>query len=82
MGELHTGPKHPLSGADPESYFDLHMIPPGYQPKGEGDCGYLAQYNQAYSGQVGLVRHGWSGTPIINPRVGETRQIWLAIHLG
>ena len=29
------------------------MVPPGYQPKGEGDCGYLEQYNQAYSG--GLV---------------------------
>ena len=26
MGELHTGPKHPLSGADPESYFDLHVV--------------------------------------------------------
>ena len=45
MGELHVGPKHPLSGSDPESYLD--------QPKGEGDCRYLAQYNQAYSGQVG-----------------------------
>ena len=55
MGELHTGPRHPLSGADPESYFDLHMVPPGYQPKGDGDCGCLAQYDQAYSGRVGLV---------------------------
>ena len=27
MGELHTGPKHPLSGADPESYFDHHVVP-------------------------------------------------------
>ena len=54
MGELHTGPKHPLSGADPESYFNLHVVPPGYQPKGEGDCEYLAQYDHTYSGQVGL----------------------------
>ena len=45
MGELHTGSKHPLSDADPESEFDLHVVPSGYQPKGEGDCGYLAQYN-------------------------------------
>ena len=58
MGELHSGQRHPLSGADPESYFDLLLVPPGYQPKGEGDCGYLAKYNQAYSGQVGLIGLG------------------------
>ena len=58
MGELHTGPKHSLSGADHESNFDLHEVALGYQPKGEGDCGYLAQYNQAYSGRVFLVRLG------------------------
>ena len=40
-------PKHPLSGADPESYFNLHMIPPGYQPIEEGDYSYQTQYNQA-----------------------------------
>ena len=87
MGELHAGPKHPLSGADPESYVDLHVVPTGHQPKGEGDCGYLAQYNQAYSGRVGLISLGrlptWeSGTPIINPQVGEAHQPWLATHLG
>ena len=27
MGELHNGPKHLLSGADPEPYFDLHVVP-------------------------------------------------------
>ena len=58
MGELHDGPKHPLSGADPKSYFDLHVIPSGYQPKGEGDCRYQVQYNQAYAGQVGCVSLG------------------------
>ena len=58
MGELHTGPKHPWSGADPESYSDLHVVPPGYQPKGEGDCGYLTQYNQTYPGQVVLASLG------------------------
>ena len=42
MDELHTGPMHPLSGADPESYFDLHLVDLEYHPKGEGDCGYLA----------------------------------------
>ena len=47
MGELHTGPRHPLSGADPMPYFDLHMVPAGYQPKGESDCRFLAQYDQA-----------------------------------
>ena len=58
MGELHTGPKHPLNVADPEPYLDLHVVLPGCQPKGEGDCGYLAQYNQAYSygkGSLALV---------------------------
>ena len=27
MGELHTGLRHPLSGADPDPYFDLHALP-------------------------------------------------------
>ena len=27
MDELHTGPRHPLSGTDPESYFDFHVVP-------------------------------------------------------
>ena len=58
MGELHTEPIHPLGGADHESYFDLHVAPPGYQPKGEGDSGYLAQYGMAYSGRMGLIRLG------------------------
>ena len=58
MGELHTVPIQPPSGTDPESYIDLHILPPGYQPKGESDCGYLAQCNQAYSGRVGLVSFG------------------------
>ena len=26
MGELHNAPRHPLSGADPEFYFNLHMV--------------------------------------------------------
>ena len=58
-GELHAGPRHPLGCTDPESYFDLHVVPPGYQPTGEDDCGCLAQYTQAYSRQaelIGLVR--------------------------
>ena len=50
--------EHPLSGADPESYFSLHVVAPGYKPKGEGDCGYLAQHNQAYSERVGLANLG------------------------
>ena len=58
MGELHSGPKPPLSGTDPVSYFDLHVIPPVCQPKGEGECGYLVQYNQANSGRMGIVRLG------------------------
>ena len=53
MGELHTGPRHVLSGTDPESYFHLHMVSPGYQPKGDGDLGCLAQYSHAYSWPVG-----------------------------
>ena len=55
MGELHTGPRHPLSDADPEFYFELHVVPHGCQPKGEDNCGYLAQYDQAYSGRVEVV---------------------------
>ena len=62
MSEHHTEPKHPLSGADPESYFDLQVVPPGYQPKGEGDCRYLVQYDQPYSWWVGLI--GLSRLPI------------------
>ena len=58
MVELRTGPRHPLSCSDIESYFDLHVVPPGYQPIGEVDCGYLAQYIQAYSRWVGLVSLG------------------------
>ena len=87
MGELHSGPKHPLSGADPEPSFDLNVVPPGYQPKGEGDCGYMAQYNHAYSWFVGFVSLGRlptyeSGTLIISPQAGEAHQPWLATHLG
>ena len=55
MGELLAGPKHPLSVADPEYYFDLLVVRPGCQPKGEGDCGYMAKYNQAYSVLMGRV---------------------------
>ena len=58
MGELHTKLKYQLSGVDPESYFDLHTVPSGYQQKIEGNCGYLAQYNQTYSGWVGRDSHG------------------------
>ena len=79
MGELHPGPKHPLSGVDTESYFDLHVVPPESKPKGEGDCGYLVRYSLVYAGRVGLVSLGqlptWEkGTPIIIPWVGEVRQ--------
>ena len=55
MGEILAGLRYPLSGADPESYFDLHVVPPGYQPKGEGNCGYLAQYSLANSWRLGLL---------------------------
>ena len=76
MGELHTGSKHPLSGIDPEFYFTLHVVPLGYQPKGDGDRGYLAKHNQTYFGRVGLISLGrlptyGRGTPMINPRAGE-----------
>ena len=33
MGELHTGPKHALSGADPKPYFDLHVVAPDANQK-------------------------------------------------
>ena len=43
MREIHMGTKHPLSGADTDTFFDLYMIPSGYQTNGEGDYGYLVQ---------------------------------------
>ena len=66
MGELHTGPMHPLKGADPESYIDLHILPPECLQKGVGDCRYLEQHNQAYSGWWGSL--ALFGFP---PRRGE-----------
>ena len=87
MAELHTGPKHPQGGANPEYYFKLQVVPQGYQPKGEGEGGYLALYKQAYSGRVRHVSLGRlpiqeKTTPIIKPRVGDNRQPWSATHLG
>ena len=55
MGEFYAGSKHPLSGTDAENYFDLYAVTPGYQPRGVGDCGSLAQYYHAHSGCVGLI---------------------------
>ena len=50
-------PKHPLSGADPESnYIATH----GFHPKGEGDCGYLHSITSLTPGRWGslaLVGH-------------------------
>ena len=43
MGELHTGQGHTVCVADHDFYIDLHVVPPGFQSKGEGDYGYLAQ---------------------------------------
>ena len=37
MGEPLAEQTHPLIGADPESYFDFHVVPPGSQPVEEGD---------------------------------------------
>ena len=80
------GTKHPTSDADLESYSNLHVVPSGYQPKGEGDCRYLAQYNQSSSRCVGLISFGLlptldRATLIINPRVGEAYQPRLATRL-
>lgn len=63
------------------------MVTPGGQPKGEGDCGCLAQYNQDCSGQVGFVSHGRlltqeRGTQIISPWAGEACKPRSATHLG
>ena len=33
MGGLNTGPKHPLSGVDPEFYFNPDVVPTGSQPE-------------------------------------------------
>ena len=50
MGKRHTVPK-----TSTESYLNLHVVPPGYQPKGGDDCRYLAHYDEAYSGFVELI---------------------------
>ena len=73
MGELHTGPKYPLSSADPESYFDLRVVPLDNNKKERATVG-AEQYKQAYSGQVGLVcldrlPTKERGPPIVNPQV-------------
>ena len=87
MDEFDTGQKHLLSGADLETYIDIHVVPHGYQPIGEDNSGYLAQHSQAYSRRVGLDGLGQlpineRGTLIIDPRVGEAHQPWMATHLG
>ena len=87
MGVLHTWPRHPLSSVDHGCYFNFHVLTTGSQPNRDCDCGYLAQYNQAYSRPVWLIGLGRltteeRGTPIISPWVGKTNQPCLAIHLG
>ena len=56
MGDIHTGPKHPLSDAEVKSYSNLHMVPPGFELKGEGVCMSLVQYNQVAPGRYELAR--------------------------
>ena len=65
MGDLHTGPKHPLSGADPESYFDLHMVPSGYQ-KERATAGTQCSRTR-------LTLRGWGSLALVNsqPRRGR-----------
>ena len=58
MGELNSGLKHQLSGTDSESHIYYYPVPLGYKTKGEVDCGYLAQYNLAYSWRVGVASLG------------------------
>ena len=83
MNELHTVPKHPLSGEDHESYFDLHMVPSEYQPKGEGSWHSITRLTPGGWGSLPLI-----GCPprrrelIINPQAREDYQPWLATHLG
>ena len=76
-----TGPKTSTKCSN------LYVMTPGGQPKGEGNCGCLAQYNQDCSRQVGFVSHGRlltyeRGTPIVNPPAGEARKPRSATHLG
>ena len=58
LGDLHTGSRHPLSAADPESYFNLHVVPPEYQPKAEetaGTCCSIAMLTPGGWGSFALV---------------------------
>ena len=41
MSELLAGLRYPLSGADPESYFDLHVVPPDINQKERATAGTL-----------------------------------------
>ena len=81
LGELHTGPRHPLSGADP-MWYNLNI-----NQKGRVIAGTWRSITRLTPGGGG-VRQPWSaahlgeGTQIINSLVGETCQPWLATHLG
>ena len=58
MGEVNTGPRHPLSGADPVPYFVLHVVPPGYHQEGEGTAGTwgsIARHSFGGWGSLALV---------------------------
>ena len=83
MGGLHTGPCLPQNGADPESYFDHHMVHPRYQPTDRATAGMwhsMARLTLLVS--LGRLTTLLRGTPIINPRAEEACQPCLATHLG
>ena len=68
MGELHTGTKHPLSGADPESYFDLNVVPLDTSQKERATAGTWRSITRLTPGV-------WSLLTLVGstPRRGELR---------
>ena len=82
MDELHAGPRHPLSSADPESYFDLHMEPLDTNQKERATAG-------TWRGIIRLTPCRWDSlafdrlpTSFSCPRLGEACQPSLATQLG
>ena len=58
MCELHTGPKHPLSGEDTETYFDLDLVPLDTNQKERATAGTwrsISMFNPGRSGSLALV---------------------------
>ena len=55
MGELHTGSIHPLSDADPDYVFNLHMVPLDANQKERVNAGTWRSMTRLTPGGWGLL---------------------------